>query len=996
MRLIGVNTSLRLSYVKILLVFVFFQTLGNSQQLVSEVPSDIKNSTVTLPVFSETSGFFNEPVALTISHPDADAVIIYTLDGSWPNVDHVGGASYQYKNVYPEMPGDTFGFLLTQNFTSQIYDETLLLEDKNGLPNKLANISSTYHASPNYFPSSPVLKATVVRAKAVVNGQSSKVVTHTYFISNDNSYDFELPVIAISLNENDFFEYNNGIHVAGVDFDNWRVYNPNNTSPEWGDANYKRTGEETEKPANFQYYVNGQLVLSQDIGVRIHGGASRNRPSKTLRLYARASYDEQNSFDYPFFGSQDGSSFKRLILRNSGNDDWSTYFRDALIQTSVKHLSFDTQSYQPAVVFINGEYWGILNIRNRYDKHYFERVYGIEEEDLDYLTASGTVKEGSNSHYLMMRNYITNNNMAVSSLYEYVQTLMDTDNFIDYKVANIYVANADWPGNNIDFFRKSTSEYMPDAPPGQDGRWRWAMFDTDFGFGLFNNNDPSHNTLELATAAGGSSWPNPDWSTRILRNLLENQEFQTQFVTRFADLMNTAFLPYRYNNLIDEMSANIASEIPRQNHRWSRISSVNNWNNRVQLLKSFAAQRANFQRMHIMDKFAIDNTINVQLNVSHHQGGYIHLNTIEIKGTTPGVFQQPYPWNGVYFSAIPINVKAVPYPGAQFSHWSGASSSTNPEITLTSTSNIGLTAHFIPVENPEPQIMFFWVMNNDLPNNTPLEILNATYAYSSNLEDAQIIYESCLVGYPFNPSHPEWRNSSLERRNSPTEINYYPSANYDIPFENVNMRGIQVKQAFQNNGLENILNFNINTSYFEEIKASFAVKDEEAVESLLVEYFDANLGSWSSTQLAESIFFISQDYQLVEIDFSTVDVASNNSNFSFRIRFDGQDLTQNNGDRVTFNNIAIEGTPMPLSVSLPEVANKITIYPNPFNERIHISSTITLEDYYFKLYSSDGRLIKHAQAANGFINTQDLASGLYILQLFSNEGAVETFKLIKR
>jgi hypothetical protein len=894
------------------------------------------------------------------------------------------------------MPGDPFGPFLMGNYTSNIYDSSILLEPKSNLPNKLAEISTTYSANPNYFPSSPVLKASVVRAIALVDGEASKTITHTYFISENNELDFPLPIISINLNEDGFFDYDDGIHVAGVDFDEWRIDNPNNQNPQWGDTNYNRRGVETEQPASFQYFVEGQEVVSQNIGVRIHGGFSRHRQNKSLRLYARASYDEQNKFNYPFFGPQDWASFKRLILRNSGNDDWSTYFRDALIQASVSHLRFDTQSYQPTVVFVNGEYWGILNIRNRYDKHYYERVYGIEEEDLDYLSGNAQVSEGSNAHYLMMRNYISNNDMAEQTHFEYVQTLMDTDNFIDYNVANIYVSNTDWPGNNIDFFRKSTSEYMPEAPYGQDGRWRWSMFDTDFGFGLYNNGDPSHNTLEFATAAGGTSWPNPDWSTRLLRNLLENETFKIDFVNRFADLMNTAFLASRYHNLIDEMRDVIAPEIPRQIHRWSRLGSVNGWNNRVQSMKNFANQRAEYQRNHILEKFDINHTLNVQLNVSNHNGGYIQLNTVEIKGSTPGVSQQPYPWNGVYFSDIPLTLKAIAFPGAQFSHWSGAISSTNDEIIISPSTNIGLTAHFIPVENPENQLMFFWLMDNSLPNNTPLESMLSTYSYSDNYEDAVLNYQSCLVGYPFTPAHPEWRNSSLERRNSPTPINYRPEANNDVPYGDVTMRGVQVKQAFQVNDLENTLIFNLNTSYFEKIKASFAVIDEDAADLLIVEYFNPDTQNWTSESLDDSEFLIDQNYQLIEIDFSEVEFADNAENFSFRVRFDGPDMTVNNGDRVTFNNIAIEGTPMPLIVDAFEIENKITVFPNPFDDKIHISSTITNVDYQYLLFSVDGKLIQSGIVHNGFVNTHPLGKGFYILQVISEGGTSATFKLIKK
>src|SRR5690606_17581860 len=134
---------------------------------------------------------------------------------------------------------------------------------------------------------------------------------------------------------------------------------------------------------------------------------------------------------------------------------------------------------------------------------------------------------------------------ADASSYNYILTQLDPDSFIDHFLTCIYVGNTDWPHNNIDFWRKRTPPYLPNSPYGHDGRWRWLTKDLDFGFGY---NDPGNyvdNTLAHATSVNGDQDFNPEWSTFLFRKLLENNNFKTKFINRFADMLNTTFLPER-------------------------------------------------------------------------------------------------------------------------------------------------------------------------------------------------------------------------------------------------------------------------------------------------------------------------------------------------------------------------------------------------------------------------------------------------------------------
>ncbi|HPI71697.1 MAG TPA: hypothetical protein PLF99_10230, partial [Tenuifilaceae bacterium] len=293
----------------------------------------------------------------------------------------------------------------------------------------------------------------------------------------------------------------------------------------------------------------------------------------------------------------------------------------------------------------------------------------------------------------------------------------------------------------------------------------------------------------------------------------------------------------------------------------------------------------------------------VTLNVSNDKYGFVRLNTMDIKSSTMGVQLHPYPWVGYYFKGVPITVEAIPMPGYQFSHWSGASGSTNALISLTLSSDIELTAHFTHTDTP--QLIHFWFFGKDLPNDTPLESIDATHSLVGN---AHIQYHSALEGYPFTEGDPNWRKASMERRNSPTDINYRPEGNGNIAYDNANMKGVQIRQPFTGDGGENTIVLHVSTERFQNIVLRFAAKDEGAADALIVDYSTTEgTPQWTSNGLNTSTLPLSNAYQLFEINFSDIEEVSNNSHFKIRIRFAGENMAADEGNRVTFNNISIDG-----------------------------------------------------------------------------------------
>jgi hypothetical protein len=830
------------------------------------------------PAFSHPGGFYDTPFNLIITATEG-ADIYYTLDGSEPDPENLGGSSFNYKNEWVQKPGDTDGELLTCIFITLKYDSPIPVTDRSAENDRLSRKTSTYFNPPWYFPDSTVFKGTVVKAIAVSDGhEPSPVVTHTYFIHPQARGRFTLPVIAISTPENYLFDYVTGIYTPGVIFDEWRERYPERVASGGTAANYWQRDEEWEIPARLTFWDEGSGFpdLDQDVGIRIHGGWSRSLPMKSLRVYARNQYGE-SVLSYPFFPDQDHSEYKRLVLRNSGNDNINTLFRDALIQRACNHLKFETQAYRPAVVFMNGEFWGIHNIRERYDKHYFNRVYGIKEESLELISGRFTVKEGDGQHYQETLQYITDNGMSQNEHYEHIKTRIDTESFIDYQLANIFVANVDWPGNNIDYWRKQTAIFDPDAGYGHDGRWRWAMFDTDFGFGLTSPAD--HNTMEFAAASTGNVGSNPLWSTFLLRSFLENESFTADFLNRFAGQLNTAFLPSRIDSLISLFSETLKPEMPDHLARWRRPHDMDEWHFHITHLRNFARNRPGYQWGHLMDYFDLDTT-SITLDVSSPRHGFIRINDIDITPATPGVSEDPYPWTGTYFNGVPVTFEAVPLEGYRFSHWEGAESQM-PLFRADPSESAMIKAHFVP--DPKMNIIHLWHFN-DQPEDEMLQVVAADYSAG---EPGKITYPGQGAGF-------------LDRVADGTVVNLQEG------FEPGS--GLRARNPSDTRELL----FSLSSAGFDSLQLSYATKrTPNGAQDQHIHVSADGGGSWIQ---AGEIIVVSEQWQRVLLDLSGFSQLDDNPAMQIKILFGGETASGESGNN-RFDNVTLKGRFLPEHVS---------------------------------------------------------------------------------
>ncbi|TVR18768.1 MAG: T9SS C-terminal target domain-containing protein [Balneolaceae bacterium] len=299
-----------------------------------------------------------------------------------------------------------------------------------------------------------------------------------------------------------------------------------------------------------------------------------------------------------------------------------------------------------------------------------------------------------------------------------------------------------------------------------------------------------------------------------------------------------------------------------------------------------------------------------------------------------------------------------------------------------------------PIEQDTPLLKYYWYFGDSLPNNTPLETISVTKNLRQN---AFIEFQSSLDGYPFDESHPNWREASMERRNRPTDINYRREGNQQKEFTADDMRALQVRQPFRGDAGENKLILHLPTAGYREAVLSFAAMDEGAAERLLIDYSVSDgEPQWTTSGMDLSEFDLSDEFQLYEIDFRSNPETNNSLHFKVRIRFDGDDLTANDGDRVTFNNISLDvAGPIRIGPDPSEIPQTIELnqnYPNPFNSgtiinyRLPRSNFVTLE-----VFDLLGRRI--ATLADGFrdagsydvpFDASGLSSGVYIYRLITN------------
>lgn len=525
--------------------------------------------------FQPKGGFFQNPVNVEIfsSYLSPDYTIRYTLDGSEPKID------------------------------SPVFPSHLNIEDRSPFPEVLCEIPTTpdysdWTEEPTYpgwhAPQGSQPKATVVRC-AVFWGETkvSHVYTQSYFIYPEGSSRFSMPVLALSFPSESFFDEDEGIYVPGAHLEEDNIV--------WS-GNYYQEGADWEKEVNVEYFVDGQAVINQISGLRIHGGKTRSAAQKTMKLYARSEYGKKK-FEYPFFQAKEQNAYKRLLIRTSMGAWWHTVISDAYAHQLSKGMHFDIQEYQPVIVFLNGEYWGLHELREKIDRFKIGVDHDLDPDNIKVYASWGGVVEGEpDTEYFEFRDgYLAQNDITDPEVYQYVETVFDIENTIDYFFAELFFHNPDWPANNSKMWRSVDF----------DNRWRWLFYDLD---GAFGEHRVEEKNLEQLLSEGELYNNNQaEWSTIVIRTLIKNQTFRQQFIERGKWLLQNQFSPSKMLPLLGQIQETYEPELTDHFNRWSNWLTVPHWRSNVEReLRQFIIERTCEIEAQMMDFFGIESFLNCE------------------------------------------------------------------------------------------------------------------------------------------------------------------------------------------------------------------------------------------------------------------------------------------------------------------------------------------------------------------------------------------------
>ncbi len=577
------------------------------------------------PEFSVPSGFYSGGVDVLIANFQTGDTIRYTLDGS--------------------VPMDT----------SELYQEAVLID------------------------STTVLRARVFKSGFI----PGKIMTKTYLID----FNATVPIISISVDPFDLWDWENGIYVMGPNADPTFPYHNANFWMDW------------EKSAHIEFFDSAQTIgFDQDIGLKIHGGYSRAYPQKSFRILAKGRYGK-SSIDYKLFKDKDINSFKRFILRNSGQDYNNTHFRDAFMHKLIqKQTDIDIQDYEPSVVFLNGSYWGVYNIREKIGPYYLNENFGTPDDNVSILRDNHNIVVGSNYHYAAMMDYIKDSPVIDSITVDSISKLLDIDNYTDYFIAEMFYVNPDWPNNNIKCWRENNAT----------SRWRYIMTDTDFGFGLFTNpyKNELHRILHSIILYTDNHIP--------FRRLMENYEYKRCFINRSADMFNTVLHKDNMIALIEQFRQRMEPEMPYHFDKWGGDMTI--WESDVNGMVSFAEIREPNVRQHYIDEFDLTKLVEITLNIDSINHGTIKINTI---------IPDSLPWQGTYFDGNPIDLTAEPSDGFLFSHW-GSNMIISGEDTL--------KQHLIVNIDTNDIFKAFFVIDTIVPDTVHIIINEINYKSADTLD----------------------------------------------------------------------------------------------------------------------------------------------------------------------------------------------------------------------------------------------------------------------
>ena len=541
--------------------------------------------------FSRDSGFYPTEFTLILTSLD-DSPIYYTTDGNDP----------------------------TNSNTSKVYTEPIKIKDRTEEPNIYSNYDEDENSpisicrglgykKPNYL----VEKGMIIRAVAKNDQGFSKIYSKSYFITTGLLSQYaEFIVISLVINPDDLFDPEKGIYVTGNQFIDWKnseKYDPNkNVWDKDNVCNYFCRGSEWEREANIAIFKNGKPIVEQNVGIRIKGSSTRNLQHKNFNVYARKKYGKgkiKSDLLFPKNYDINGkliNQYDSICLRSVSDEERSfDQFSNRLIHD--RKLQSTTEM-QNSVLFLNGEFWGMYVITEKYSNEFFSSHYGLLKENILYIKEDD-IKEGDPEEYTNLINFMdlySKKDLSDSNNYEDVCNLIDINSLIEHYATNLYLATYDWPNHNFGMWKYNGDKIKDNLY--SEGKWRFMTYDLDYTVG--NNyadfggvEGYQYDTFKHIDKAKNEA------PTNLFVSLLKNEKFKSQFKTIYKEYASNVMSLDRVSPIIQEFYGEVATLISYSQARWwgyiggSRIENIanskNNYQNKIlPKMKKFFEMRVKY------------------------------------------------------------------------------------------------------------------------------------------------------------------------------------------------------------------------------------------------------------------------------------------------------------------------------------------------------------------------------------------------------------------
>ncbi|MFM9984514.1 MAG: CotH kinase family protein [Flavobacteriales bacterium] len=508
----------------------------------------------------------------------------------------------------------------------ELTSQNPLAEIRYTLDGSIPDVDDMLYTSPIALDTTAVVSARCFSDNAL----PSAVEKNTYMI---NEWGIELPVVSVTTNPENLWDPENGIHVLGEGYVGGYPFFGSNIWEDW------------EREAYMEYFdANHIKQVEGPMGIKIHGGWSRARDQKSFRLQCKDEYGMEE-INYPLIPDKPFlQSIKGFNLRNGGNDYDNYRFHDALLQRAFRETDVDYMAYEPVVVFLNGEYWGIMELREVQDQHYIEDNHGIDNDDVTVISSNylgWNIISGNDASFYAMYNAVMNADPESDSFYGIVDSLIDIENYCDYIIAETYWGNGDWYNgwNNTKFWH--------DDRPG--GKWNFMLMDMDFGTWGGYYDDYLNIAANLGTNLG-----------QLFDRINKNEQFREYFINRYADIINYHLEDEKFQTMGYVMRDEVIDSWPRHCQRWFTDCGTFDW--LLDARVDWNEQRRIGARDVVQTHYNLLDQVSITLDVVPEGAGRIHISTVEPR-------EDEYPWTGVYYNGIPVRITVVANPGFTFDHW---------------------------------------------------------------------------------------------------------------------------------------------------------------------------------------------------------------------------------------------------------------------------------------------------------------------------------------